>query len=188
MNEQTAVPVAKPVPTTAICLLPDCSFKFHADSLEDARKMSIYHTKCWGSSHNCMLMRTELLEMEKKSSFTQAINDFCKLAHQRSTASGFYTYLPTGKLREFSYGEKIALIHSELSESLEGDRKDLMDDKLPHRKSAELELADAMIRIADLAGAMGFDLGGAIEEKMEYNLHRADHKPENRILPGGKKY
>ena len=36
----------------------------------------------------------------------------------------------------------------------------------------EVELADAVIRIADLAGALGLDLGGAIAEKLEYNRNR----------------
>ncbi len=40
---------------------------------------------------------------------------------------------------------------------MEGERKDLMDDKLPHRKMAEVELADALIRIFDYAGAYGYD-------------------------------
>jgi len=35
-------------------------------------------------------------------------------------------------------GELLALIHSEISECLEGERKDLMDDKLPHRKMQRL--------------------------------------------------
>ena len=55
----------------------------------------------------------------------------------------------------------LMLIVSEIAEAMEGDRKDLMDDKLPHRKMIEVELADAMIRIADLAGALDLDLGGA---------------------------
>jgi NTP pyrophosphatase (non-canonical NTP hydrolase) len=84
--------------------------------------------------------------------------------------------------------QKIALIHSEASEGLEGARKDLMDDKLPHRKMLEVELADAVIRIFDLAGALDYDLGGAIAEKLAYNAQRADHKPENRSLDGGKKF
>ena len=83
---------------------------------------------------------------------------------------------------------KLCLIHSEISEAMEAHRKDLMDDKLPHRKGIEVELADAVIRIADLAGALDLDLGGAIAEKMEYNAQRADHKPENRAKPGGKRY
>lgn len=77
---------------------------------------------------------------------------------------------------------------SELSEAMEGLRKSLMDDKLPHRPMMEVELADAVIRIGDLAGAMGFDLVGAILEKLEYNRTRADHKLENRAAEGGKKF
>lgn len=83
---------------------------------------------------------------------------------------------------------KLCLIHSEISEAMEGDRKGLMDDHLPHRQMVEVELADAVIRIADLAGALGLDLGGAISEKMAYNANRADHRPENRASDGGKRY
>ena len=87
-----------------------------------------------------------------------------------------------------NFGELIALCHSELSEALEGNRKNLQDDKLPHRRMDEVELADCLIRIFDLAGARGMDLQGAYSEKMAYNAHRADHKHENRILDGGKAY
>src|SRR6266699_3400781 len=75
-------------------------------------------------------------------------------------------------------GELLCLIHSEISEAMEGERKDLMDDHLPHRKMVEVELADAMIRILDYAGAYGLDVGGAFLEKTLYNLKRQDHKVE----------
>jgi NTP pyrophosphatase (non-canonical NTP hydrolase) len=81
---------------------------------------------------------------------------------------------------------KLALIHSEVSEGLEGYRKSQMDDHLPHREMLEVELADAVIRIFDLAGALNYNLGAAISEKMTYNAQRADHKPENRKKAGGK--
>lgn len=84
--------------------------------------------------------------------------------------------------------EKLALVHSEVSEGLEGHRKGLQDDKLPHRPMIEVELADAVIRIADLAGALGLDLGGAIAEKLAFNAQRPDHKPEARAAAGGKAY
>ena len=85
-------------------------------------------------------------------------------------------------------GELIALIHSEISELLEGERKDLMDDKLPHRKMAEVELVDALIRILDYAGGFGYDLQGAFDEKMAFNAIREDHKHEARLSTGGKKF
>lgn len=94
----------------------------------------------------------------------------------------------TGEKLKRNKGEMIALMHSELSEMLEAERKDLMDEKLPHRKGAEVELVDVFIRAFDYAGAYGFDLTGAFLEKMEYNRNRADHKPENRIKEGGKKF
>ena len=84
--------------------------------------------------------------------------------------------------------EKLCLIHSEISEAMEGYRKDLMDDHLPHRKMIEVELADAVIRIFDLAGWLGLDLYGAIDEKLAYNRTRADHKPENRAKANGKRF
>lgn len=84
--------------------------------------------------------------------------------------------------------EKLCLIHSEISEAMEGHRKGLKDDKLPRRPAIEVELADAVIRIADLAGALGLDLGGAIAEKMSFNASREDHKLEARQAAGGKAY
>lgn len=85
-------------------------------------------------------------------------------------------------------GTFLALIHSEISEALEGERKGLMDDKIPSRKMAEVELADAIIRIMDYCGLKGYDIGGAVVEKLAYNKTRADHKPENRAKEGGKKW
>ncbi len=78
-------------------------------------------------------------------------------------------------------GTMLALIHSEISEALEGLRKNQMDDHLPHRPMSEVELADALIRILDFAGMKGYDLGGAVREKLDYNRTRNDHKKENRV-------
>lgn len=85
-------------------------------------------------------------------------------------------------------GELLMLIVSEVAEAMEGERKDLMDDHLPHRRMAEVELADALIRIFDYAGAFGYDLDGAVAEKRAYNRKRADHKAEARLAANGKKW
>ena len=128
-----------------------------------------------------------------------AIETLQRKIHQGNVAAGWWTDLDTlqslaeecrirTRFGKALVAEKLALIHSEVSEAMEGARKNLMDDKLPHRKMIEVELADAVIRILDLAGALQLDLAGAIQEKLAYNAVREDHKVENRKAEGGKSY
>lgn len=122
-----------------------------------------------------------------------AVNALVDHIHGANVTAGWWTDLNTGEdLRHTTPGPKrnvpemLCLVHSEVSEGLEGYRKNLPDDKLPHRPMLEVELADVIIRVCDLAGGLGYDLGGAIAEKLAYNASRADHKPENRRQAGGK--
>lgn len=70
-------------------------------------------------------------------------------------------------------GEKIALMHSELSEALEADRKGIAsDDKIPDFTGVEAELADTIIRIFDFAGYHNLRLAEALVAKMHVNLER----------------
>lgn len=114
------------------------------------------------------------------------LTTFC---HTASVNAGWYNNLITGKPLTATVelrSTKLMLIVSEVSEAFEGMRKNLNDDHLPHRKMEEVELADALIRIFDYAGFMGYDLEGAVIEKLAYNLRRPDHKIENRTKDGGK--
>jgi len=122
-----------------------------------------------------------------KTELGQNLNDLSLLCYSLSAKSGWWTDLATGEPLERNKGEMIALIHSEVSEALEGVRKSIPDDKLPHRPMEEVEMADALIRIFDYCGGFGLDVGGALIEKLEYNKNRADHKLENRKKDGGKK-
>jgi hypothetical protein len=158
------------------------------------------------------------------------LNDYAHQCH--SSNAQWWTDPVTRKRIARNKGELLCLIHSEISEAMEGERKSteepcghcgfptttcrglhlddgyiwqcpscreehegpapnslaMMDDKLPHRRMAEVELADALIRIFDYAGAFGYDLQGAYEEKRAYNASRPDHKIEHRMAEGGKKW
>lgn len=135
--------------------------------------------------------------LNQEVSYVEAINALSTDIHQNNIAAGWWTDIKTGQTLlgkdEFgrdrrNVGELLCLVHSEVSEAMEGYRKNLMDDKLPHRSMLEVELADTMIRIFDIAGAHGLDLGGAIAEKRAFNAKREDHQIANRMGDNGKKF
>jgi len=68
--------------------------------------------------------------------------------------------------------ELIALMHSELSEMLEGVRKPGPDSHCPEFTSEEIELADLLIRALDYAGGFGLRLSEALIVKMAFNATR----------------
>ena len=177
------------------------------------------------------------------------INELSKSIHAHNVSAGWW---PKGRCPY----QTIQLINTEVAEATEGDRKDLMDDKLTHRKMEEVELADTLIRLLDFGGkydytythkglqfplinafytnaarhfaisccicdfgkafyvdaknekkdlmehlygvcieavlqcasVSGYDIETTLEEKLEVNKTRADHKIENRQKANGKSY
>lgn len=72
--------------------------------------------------------------------------------------------------------EKIALMHSELSEALEFMRQhNPRDDKVPDFTGVEAELADVIIRIMDFAQHYHYHVAEALVAKAEFNRTRDMH-------------
>lgn len=106
------------------------------------------------------------------------INELAKEIHKTAISKGFW--------REPSTATKLALIHSEVSEALEADRKDnyvnqifLSEEELPPeaferfvKGTFEDELADIIIRVLDLAEFHKIDMEQHIKFKMAYNATR----------------
>jgi len=114
------------------------------------------------------------------------LNDYAAECHEANKK--WWHDIHTGERLDRNKGEQLMLIVSEVAEAMEGVRKGLMDDKLPHRTMEEVEMVDALIRILDYCAGHGLDLQGAYVEKLSYNATRQDHKPENRRAEGGKKF
>lgn len=96
--------------------------------------------------------------------FAAAIHMQAKLLSSWNSQQGFW--------ESENVGEKIALMHSELSEALEADRKDLPSDHIEGFSGVEEELADCMIRILDFAGHFDLRLAEAFAAKVKFNLER----------------
>lgn len=125
-------------------------------------------------------LRDEAYKNSEKHGFHDSDKDLSK------TDEGFHALL----------AQRLALIHSEISEALEADRKarfadlysfdssrafETVEGKFQYfiKDSFEDELADAMIRILDLCGWLGIDIQRHVELKMWYNEGRAKKHGKN---------
>ncbi len=118
----------------------------------------------------------------------QGLEEATKLCHEESTKKGWYNDPRTGEKISRNRAEMLCLIHSEVSEVMESERKGGADKHLSHRPAAEVELADVLIRIFDYAGYCGYDVASAVLEKVVYNRTRPDHNLSERSKEGGKKF
>ena len=142
------------------------------------------------NTEEAVRVRESLLnDPEIVSDLSAVVNDVQLYCHGAALASGWW-HNKDGSPKPIHdkdfIAAKIALMHSELSEALEGWRKDLKDDHLPHLPMIAVEFADTIIRILDTAGALGLDVGSALGEKLRYNMTRKDHQPAARFAEGGK--
>jgi NTP pyrophosphatase (non-canonical NTP hydrolase) len=115
------------------------------------------------------------------------IKDYCELCHDRALEKGFYD-------EPKRVGEQLMLVVSELGEAQEAHRKGRVTSSNANidiniikswegeafqnifhknvKDTLEDEIADTVIRLFDMCGALGIDLQTHIEMKLKYNLAR----------------
>lgn len=107
-----------------------------------------------------------VISQDMAQEFIESFDAMCKVIHSNAVEKGFWDW-------ERNFGEMIALVHSEVSEALEEHRAgEPWDEKIPDFKGVTVELADAIIRIMDLAAGLNMKVGEAIVAKTVYNMKR----------------
>jgi hypothetical protein len=108
------------------------------------------------------------------------------LAHRCATASQRWYVDESGNPLPENIDRDLMLIVGEAVEAHEHYRhNDRFDDKLPHRRGVEAELADLIVRCLGLSARRGYDIGGTILDKLAFNASREDHSLEARRDPAG---
>ncbi len=100
------------------------------------------------------------------------LRELVDLAHAMAVEKGWW---PDEAPHPDTVPAKLSLVHSEISEALEQYRDGHMLPYESHGGKPEgfgVELADAVIRIFDLAGYLKIDLERLIRLKMDYNATR----------------
>lgn len=135
-----------------------CDAQMAAPSLAQLRELTLRHT--------------EIEHSEKVAAhidgYPGTVNGWAQYIHEWAVSKGWWE-------TERNFGETLALMHSELSESMEAWRKDEPDFWLKDAVKPEgvaTELVDCMIRIMDTLAQRGVNIQAILEAKMAYNYKR----------------
>ena len=177
---------------------PACAEDAHDDDIDEAPEEICSDPKVPIRVESLQTIYTILHSVLPAPSTERAVRELVASCHAASWSAGWWNDRETGESLIGSYAgkylprvpvaEKLLLIHSEISEAMEGYRTGAASRKIIDFWELEEELADVLIRVCDFAGGLNLDLAGAVAAKLAYNRKRPDHRPENRAQPGGKQF
>ena len=108
---------------------------------------------------------------EDRRSIQHGLNTLARLAHEKAVANGWYSG------GERNVGEVLMLIVTEAAEAMEDYREGYVMDEVRYGENNKpegfgIEIADMVIRSADLCGSRGLRLGDLVVQKMDFNGRR----------------
>ena len=155
-----------------------------ADSIHHKQPKDLFPELCWVKENVISICKNCHCKLESPAKKGLEIRELCKISHKQALDKGFWVRDKQGKLVFRNLSELLMLCVTDLGEACEALRKcnrQIRSKNPKWRKSDgwakdtfEDELADTVIRIADLCEAEGIDLEWQIIQKLAYNKTRPE--------------
>jgi hypothetical protein len=176
----------------------DLSFDIHLENVKAG---------WWDNPKECVYQKMQLISTEIAEATAGARQDLMdthlpfRSMEEVETADVMIRLLDLGGKLRLDYSDGFSLMtknckwsnyHASVGKQHLGLNMALVSLAFAYEQGVRAETNEAYSKFIDLiqivAKNLNYDLFGAIQEKLKYNINREDHKSKNRSAKGGKKF